>query len=159
MIDAIEQSCDVYLYELAKRVGIKRIGEMAARFGFGEVFNFGLPGENRGLIPTPAWKRKTFGQAWHAGETLITSIGQGFILCTPLQLAVMTSRLVNGGRLVFPRLVKNERAEIQKMKSLQLIFLRLRINLLKNLYLKNYQIQISNLLFISPLCFCLIENY
>ena len=93
---------------------------MAARFGFGEAFNFGLPGENRGLIPTPAWKRKTFGQAWHAGETLITSIGQGFILCTPLQLAVMTSRLVNGGRPVLPRLMKNERAEIQKRKSLQL---------------------------------------
>ena len=120
MVQAIEQSCDVYLYELAKRVGIKRIGEMAARFGFGETFNFGLPGENRGLIPTPAWKRKTFGQAWHAGETLITSIGQGFILCTPLQLAVMTCRLVNGGRSVSPRLLRNENAKTLKAKSLQL---------------------------------------
>ena len=120
MIDAIEQSCDVYLYELAKRVGIKRIGEMAARFGFGEAFDFGLPGENRGLIPTPAWKRKTFGQSWHAGETLITSIGQGFILCTPLQMAVMTCRLVNGGRIVSPRLLQHKNVKALKNNSLQI---------------------------------------
>jgi penicillin-binding protein 2 len=108
MVEAIEQSCDVYLYELAKRLGIKRIGLMARRFGFGQKFDIELPGESVGLIPTPSWKKSTFGEKWHQGETLITSIGQGFILCTPLQLAVMTARLVNGGRAVKPRLLKTE---------------------------------------------------
>jgi penicillin-binding protein 2 len=108
MVEAIEQSCDVYLYELAKRLGIKRIGLMAKRFGFGEKLDIELPGESVGLVPTPSWKKSTLGENWHQGETLITSIGQGFILCTPLQLAVMTARLVNGGRAVKPRLLQTK---------------------------------------------------
>lgn len=120
MVQAIEQSCDVYLYDLARRVGIKRIGAMAARFGFGEVFDFGLPGESKGLIPSPEWKRRTIGKTWHAGETLITSIGQGFILCTPLQMAVMTARLVNGGKMVDPKLVKGKFSKNNVYKSLKI---------------------------------------
>ncbi|MBH68698.1 MAG: penicillin-binding protein 2 [Rhodospirillaceae bacterium] len=120
MIEAIEQSCDVYLYDLARRLGIKRIGAMARRFGFGEKFDFGLPGENKGLVPSPEWKRRSIGEPWHAGETLITSIGQGFILCTPVQLAVMTSRLVNGGRAITPRLLLGESKRLMESKSLNL---------------------------------------
>ena len=120
MVQAIEQSCDVYLYELARRLGIKRIGAMAARFGFGEVFDLELPGERKGLIPSPEWKRRTIGKSWHAGETLITSIGQGFILCTPLQMAVMTARLVNGGKKVRPKLIKNEVSKNREASPLKI---------------------------------------
>jgi penicillin-binding protein 2 len=110
MIGALEQSCDVYLYELAKRVGIDRISEMARRFGLGEKLGIDLPGESRGLIPSREWKQATRGEAWQKGETLITGIGQGFVLSTPLQLATMTARLVNGGSAVVPRLVRDPKA-------------------------------------------------
>ncbi|MCW8836279.1 MAG: penicillin-binding protein 2 [Rhodospirillales bacterium] len=104
MSAAISQSCDVYFYEIARRTGIERIASMARRFGMGETLNLDLPGESKGLVPDPAWKRATVGGPWHPGETLLAGIGQGYILTTPLQLAVMMSRLVNGGRAVFPRL-------------------------------------------------------
>ncbi len=107
MSQAIEQSCDVYLYEIAKKLGIERIAAMARRFGFGTKSNIELPGERAGLVPSSDWKKSTLGQKWHQGETLITSIGQGFILCTPLQLARMTAALVNGGSMVTPRLLKS----------------------------------------------------
>ena len=108
MSQAIEQSCDVYLYEIAKRLGIKKIAAMARRFGFGAKSNIELPGERAGLVPSSDWKKLNLGQKWHQGETLITSIGQGFILCTPLQLARMTAGLVNGGSLVTPRLLRSD---------------------------------------------------
>ena len=120
MVGAIEQSCDVYLYEVAKKLGIERIGNMARRFGFGEKLNIELPGESKGLVPSEKWKRSTLGKSWHQGETLITSIGQGFILCTPLQMAVMTARLINGGRAVKPKLLKLEGEMNQFGPSLKL---------------------------------------
>jgi len=107
MIGALEQSCDIYLYEMAKRIGIDRIADMARRFGLGEKLGIQLPRESRGLIPTREWKQATRGEAWQKGETLITGIGQGFVLCTPLQMATMTARLVNGGAAVVPRLVRD----------------------------------------------------
>jgi len=102
----ITESCDVYFYEVAKRTGIDRIAAMARRLGMGAALGVDLPGENSGLIPTRRWKRKTVGTPWQQGETLIAGIGQGFILATPLQLAVMTARLVNGGFQVTPRLTR-----------------------------------------------------
>jgi penicillin-binding protein 2 len=110
MIGALEQSCDIYLYEMAKRIGIDRIADMARRFGLGEKLGIQLPRESRGLIPTREWKQATRGEAWQKGETLITGIGQGFVLCTPLQMATMTARLVNGGSAVVPRLVRDPAA-------------------------------------------------
>lgn len=104
MKQSIAQSCDVYYYELAKRVGIDRISAMAKRFGLGEKTDVDLPGERRGLVPTREWKLATRGVPWQQGETLVSSIGQGFMLTTPLQLAVMAARLVNGGKAVSPRL-------------------------------------------------------
>jgi len=77
---------------------------MASRFGLGAETGVDLPGERRGLIPTREWKLATRGTPWQMGETLVSAIGQGFILTTPLQLAVMTARLVNGGKAVAPRI-------------------------------------------------------
>ncbi len=104
---AIVQSCDVYFYEVARRVGIDRIAEMAERFGLGDATGLDLPGEKQGLMPTKAWKREARDQSWHQGETLLAGIGQGYVLATPLQLAVMTARLVNGGFAVSPQLTKS----------------------------------------------------
>jgi len=104
MIDGIKGSCDVYFYELAKRVGIDKIAAMAKRMGLGQLLNIDIPGERSGLIPTRNWKLATLGVPWQLGETLVAGIGQGYVLATPLQLAVMVSRLVNGGFAVTPHM-------------------------------------------------------
>jgi penicillin-binding protein 2 len=103
---AIEQSCDTYFYEISKRLGIDKIAEMATRFGLGEMTDIDLPGEKAGLIPTAAWKKRAIGEPWQGGETLVTGIGQGFVLTTPLQLAVMTARIATG-RQIKPHLVRS----------------------------------------------------
>ena len=104
--NAITQSCDVYFYEVARRTGIEHIAAMARRLGFGMPLGIDLPGERGGLVPTPKWKRGTLEASWQKGETVITGIGQGYLLATPLQLAVMTARLVNGGFALTPRLTR-----------------------------------------------------
>ena len=104
MVGAIKQSCDVYFYDLAKKAGIDRISEMAMRLGLGSKLLNELPGERAGLVPTREWKLRAVGEKWQKGETLITGIGQGFVLATPMQLAVMTARLASG-KAVVPRLV------------------------------------------------------
>jgi penicillin-binding protein 2 len=109
MHDGIKQSCDVYFYEIARRTGIDRISEMATRLGLGAATGIELPGERAGVIPTRDWKLATIGERWQGGETLVTAIGQGFVLATPLQLAVMTARLANGGYGVTPTLVRGFR--------------------------------------------------
>jgi penicillin-binding protein 2 len=103
----ISQSCDVYFYEIAKRTGIERIAEMARRLGFGARLGLDLPGEKPGLIPSDEWKKLVIGAPWQQGETLLAGIGQGYVLTTPLQLAVMTARLVNGGVAVTPHLTRD----------------------------------------------------
>ena len=107
LMRGIRESCDVYFYELAKRVGVDRIAAVAERFGLGQSLNLDLPGESRGLIPTRDWKQAVIGERWAKGETLIAAIGQGFVLTTPLQLAVMTARLVNGGKAITPHIVRD----------------------------------------------------
>ncbi len=106
MRNGIKQSCDVYFYELAKRVAIDRIGAMARRFGLGSKVGVDTSGERPGLIPTRDWKRGATGVAWQPGETLVAGIGQGYVLTTPMQLATMTARLVNGGIAVTPTLTR-----------------------------------------------------
>lgn len=106
MYDAHQNSCDVYFYDIAKRIGIDRIAAMATRFGLGTKTGIELPSEKGGVIPTRAWKKALIGTAWQQGETLISGIGQGFVLTTPLQLAVMTARIANGGKAVVPRLIR-----------------------------------------------------
>ncbi len=103
-LNAITQSCDVYFYQVALRIGIERIAAMAKRMGLGEPLGIDLPGERGGLIPTPEWKKSAIGSSWQKGETVILGIGQGYILTTPLQLATMTARLANGGVVVKPHL-------------------------------------------------------
>ncbi len=96
MVQAIAQSCDVYFYEVAKRLGVDRIADMAQRLGLGQDTGIGLTGERGGLIPTEAWKRATMGESWQQGDTFNVGIGQGYVLSTPLQLAVMAARLSTG---------------------------------------------------------------
>ncbi|SBW07318.1 Penicillin-binding protein 2 (PBP-2) [uncultured Alphaproteobacteria bacterium] len=108
MIEAIQHSCDVYFYEVARRVGIDRIADVARRFGLGDTLGVDLPNEVGGLIPDRAWKRAFNGQPWLPGETLNAGIGQGYVLTTPLQLAVMTARIANGGVAVRPRLTREQ---------------------------------------------------
>ena len=107
MIDAMRESCDVYFYELALKLGVDRIAETARKLGLGETLDLELPGEKNGLIPTRAWKQRHFGKSWLKGETLVAAIGQGYVLTTPLQLAVMTARCVNGGYAVMPKLTRH----------------------------------------------------
>ncbi|MCK5167153.1 MAG: penicillin-binding protein 2, partial [Rhodospirillaceae bacterium] len=108
MEEAIEQSCDVYFYETARRAGIDRISAMGERLGMGKSLELGLPSEKYGLMPTRKWKMGALNEPWQMGETMIAGIGQGYVLTTPLQLAVMTARIANGGFKVFPRIVVDE---------------------------------------------------
>ena len=108
MVESISQSCDVFFYDVSRRIGVDKIAEMATRLGLGETVGLDLPGEQPGLIPTRQWKRDNIGQAWQQGETLVASIGQGYVLATPLQLCVMLARMVNGGKAVVPRLAYPE---------------------------------------------------
>lgn len=103
--DAIKNSCDVYFYETSRRAGIDRIAQMARRFGFGRSLGLDIPGERAGLMPDRDWKLATTGVAWQQGETLNAGIGQGSVLATPLQVAVMVARLVTG-RAVVPHLLR-----------------------------------------------------
>ncbi len=107
MHHAIEQSCDIYFYDIAKRIGVDRIVDMARRFGLGEAPEIELSSVRSGLVPSKAWKLALTGKPWQQGETLITGIGQGYLLTTPLQLAVMAARLANGGRAVRPILTRS----------------------------------------------------
>jgi penicillin-binding protein 2 len=104
--NALMQSCDVYYYEIALLTGIDHIGEMAQRFGFGDISGIDLPNEKGGLLPSRKWKKKALNASWHKGETLLSGIGQGYLLATPLQLAIMAARIANGGYAVSPRLAQ-----------------------------------------------------
>lgn len=114
---AITQSCDVYFYEIAKRTGIDRISAMANRLGLGVKTGIDLPGEKSGLTPTKKWKRGALDQPWHQGETLHAGIGQGYVLATPLQLAVMTAHIANGGIAITPRLTKFVNKQVPDKKN------------------------------------------
>ena len=99
---ALAVSCDVYFYEAARDMGIDAISEISHFMGLGSKYGFDLEEERAGLVPDKDWKLKNTGEPWQPGETVVTAIGQGFLKTTPLQLAVMTSRLVNGGYAVKP---------------------------------------------------------
>jgi len=103
---AIEESCDVYFYDLAHRMGIDRISTFAARFGLGRVSGLDTTYESAGILPSREWKRRSRGKVWFPGETLNVGIGQGDMLATPVQLAVMTSILATRGVHHAPRLLR-----------------------------------------------------
>ena len=102
---AVEQSCDVYFYEMGRRLGIEAMADVLTRFGLGTLTGVDLPDEPDGLVPTPQWKRATRNESWYPGEDLITVIGQGFLMVTPMQLARMTATLANRGIPVQPRIL------------------------------------------------------
>ena len=107
IISAIAQSCDTYFYTVANRMGIQKFADMAKQFGLGEHFDLPVR-QKSGVMPDPKWKMKSYKQSWQGGDTINASIGQGYVLATPLQLAVMTARIANGGRMVMPRLLLDE---------------------------------------------------
>ena len=102
---SIVESCDVYYYALAHEMGIDRLHEYLTEFGFGQRTGIDLQGESAGLMPSQEWKRRSRGQAWFPGETLITGIGQGYTLATPLQLAMATATLSNRGVRLRPQVI------------------------------------------------------
>jgi penicillin-binding protein 2 len=108
LVSAITQSCDVYFYDLAMSMGINKIHDYLKHFGFGQPSNIDIQGELPGLLPSPEWKRARRHQPWFPGETLITGIGQGFFLATPLQLAEATATLANRGLRIRPSIVRAE---------------------------------------------------
>ena len=103
---ALAHSCNIYFYQLGVRLEIEGLAKWARRFGLGSRTGIDLPGEQPGLVPDIAWKRRVRGAAWFPGETVSVSIGQGQTLTTPLQLARMVAAIANGGQLVTPRLVQ-----------------------------------------------------
>ncbi|MBI4715372.1 MAG: penicillin-binding protein 2 [Nitrospirae bacterium] len=103
---AIVESCDVYFYQLGNRMGVDAIAEVASGMGMGEPTGIDLPSEKRGLVPSTAWKQKAKGDRWYAGETLPVAIGQGYLLVTPVQQAVLMATVANSGVRVRPRVVR-----------------------------------------------------
>jgi penicillin-binding protein 2 len=117
MIQSIKHSCDVYYYNIATRIDVDHIAEVARRFGLGQTYDLGIGGEVRGIVPDRDWKRAYYrtqpeNQTWFPGETLSVAIGQGAVTSTPLQLAVMTARLASGDQ-VTPRVVRGVADELR----------------------------------------------
>nr|MEA2796876.1 penicillin-binding protein 2 [Phenylobacterium sp.] len=106
---AIATSCDIYFYQCALAVGPDKIAKVAHEFGLGTLFDIGIPGQKRGLVPDTAYKRRTFPKdpVWHPGETPSMGIGQGYTHLNPLQLCVQAARLANGRKALHPRLIKS----------------------------------------------------
>lgn len=127
MYKAIAQSCDVYFYTLATELGIDKISEFLNQFNLGLRTKLDTWGEAKGLIPSVEWKRATYGQPWYPGETVIAGIGQGYMLATPLQLAVATSAIAMRGNPVRPRFLRttrnsNEEEQIASTTALPSIY-------------------------------------
>jgi len=106
---ALSESCDVYFYQVGQRLGVNRLAGYAKRLGLGKKTGVEMEHEKSGLIPTSEWKMKRYGKPWQEGETLSVAIGQGFDLVTPLQLALMTATVANGGTLYKPSLIEQVR--------------------------------------------------
>jgi len=105
MRDALKNSCDSYFYEISQIIGIEAIAGVARRLGLGQYYDVSIGSGISGIIPDDAWKRKNRGSGWRTGDTLNASIGQGYVLATPLQLAVMTARIANSISAITPHLV------------------------------------------------------
>jgi penicillin-binding protein 2 len=103
---AIVESCDVFFYTMGVKIGIDTLAASSQVFGLGKKTNIDLPGERPGIMPSRLWKKQTRGASWFNGDTINVSIGQGFMLTTPLQLAVMTARIASRGHLIQPQIVK-----------------------------------------------------
>ena len=121
---SIVQSCDVFYYDLAFQMGIDKMHEYMTSFGFGQRSGIDILGEREGLMPSKEWKKRVKGQVWFPGETVIAGIGQGYVLVTPVQLALATATLANGGQHYQPQLVhsiKRKQDAIPRLVSPQLL--------------------------------------
>jgi penicillin-binding protein 2 len=105
MRSAIQKSCDVYFYEIARKLGVDRLSETAKKFGLGKKVLPDFFEEKAGIVPNTLWKKKFIGENWYLGETLHSGIGQGYFLSTPLQLCLMTAQIANGGYKITPRVL------------------------------------------------------
>jgi penicillin-binding protein 2 len=117
MKDSIAQSCDVFFYRLADKMGIDSLHDNLTFFNFGSKTGIDIPGERGGILPSKIWKKINKDEPWYRGETLIAGIGQGFMTSSPLQLAVATAALANKGRLFQPKILKNIRLPNQVIKE------------------------------------------
>jgi len=114
MARSLIESCDVYYYEMLNKIGVDKMEAFAKANGFGEQTGLGLPHERSGLVPSRDWKRKRFGEAWQRGETVITAIGQGFTLVTPVQVACFLGALMNDGKLMQPSLLADSEPVVRR---------------------------------------------
>ena len=103
---ALRESCDVWFYQVGLELGIDKLSAAAKEFGLGSPVGYPLPGERSGLMPSQEWKRQRYNKPWYAGETVIASIGQGFVLATPMQLAVMMAAVANDGKVLKPQVIQ-----------------------------------------------------
>ena len=121
MRSAIKRSCDVYFYEIARRLGVDRLSETAKKFGLGKKVLNNFSEERSGVVPNTKWKKKFIGQNWYLGETLHSGIGQGYFQSTPIQLCLMTAQIANGGFKIKPRILfdknKNNLKDYLKFKN------------------------------------------
>ncbi len=127
LMEAIEQSCDVYFYELGLKIGIDKIALMMKKLGLGQSYDVEINSKSKGVVPNIKWKLKRDGLQWSMGETLNASIGQGYLLTTPLQLTTMVSRIANGNFSITPTLIMNKnqnRFDLLKINSQHLDFVK-----------------------------------
>jgi penicillin-binding protein 2 len=135
----IQRSCDVYFYEVARKLGVDRLSETAKKFGLGQHVLSDFVEEKAGVVPNTKWKKKFIGQNWYIGETLHSGIGQGYFQSTPIQLCLMTAQIANGGFKIKPRIIVDEKNN--KLKS----FMKYKIKnpnetLPKNLLEENFKL-------------------
>ncbi len=104
---AIKESCDVFFYEISKKIGIDRIAKVAKDFGLGRIYKIPLNNQKLGIVPSKKWKKEKLGESWYPGETLISAIGQGFVLANPLQLANMTAIIASNGNIIEPKIIND----------------------------------------------------
>jgi penicillin-binding protein 2 len=113
--DAIKKSCDIYFYEVARLLGVDRLAETIKKFNFGQTTLKDFEEEKKGLVPDTKWKKNVLGKPWLLGETLITGIGQGYILATPMQICKSMAELANGGYVVNPTFYLDEKSKLSRM--------------------------------------------
>jgi penicillin-binding protein 2 len=113
--DAIKKSCDIYFYEVARLLGVDRLAETIRKFNFGQTTLKDFDEEKKGLVPDTKWKKNVLGKPWLLGETLITGIGQGYILATPMQICKSMAELANGGYVVNPTFYLDEKSKLNRM--------------------------------------------
>lgn len=113
--DAIKKSCDIYIYEIARLLGVDRIAETIRKFNFGQLTFKEFDEEKKGLVPDTKWKKNVVGKPWLLGETLITGIGQGYILATPMQICKSMAQFANGGYEVNPTFYLDEKSKLTRM--------------------------------------------